>query len=189
MLWYKASGTSTTEGTIIGNKNWISGNNPGFNLGDMKEGVTFNMNTVGGERRDTRRYSSATDDKWHHIAVVADRENSKTMTLYIDGEQAEKPVDISGLWRSIDAYDFLLGASNKEDGSKFLAVDDAYIDELSVYNYALSKTEIQNGAEEYLADKELQKIKKQVEGVAAGERYEQKAISDMLKKLKLHKLL
>lgn len=183
MFWYKASGASTTEGAIIGNKYWISGKNPGFTIGDMKEGITFNMNTVGCERRDTGRYSSATDDSWHHIAAVADREDTKTMSLYIDGEKMGKSVDTSKLLGSIDAHDFLLGASNKEDGSKFLAVDDAYVDELSVYNYALPEAEIKDGAKQYFADIQLQKIKKQVEGMVAGERYDRETIADMLDKI------
>lgn len=125
MFWYKASASSTTEGAIISNKYWVSGGNTGFTIGDMKTGVTANLNTPGCSRKDTTRYAQATDDTWHHVAVSVDRTDKKTMIIYIDGAQMQS-VNISALKGSADVADFLLGASNKAGSDvKFLAVDDS----------------------------------------------------------------
>lgn len=183
MFWYRADADSQAEGAVVGNKYWSTGANPGFTIGDMREGLTLNINTPGGSRKDTGRYSSATDGNWHHVAAVIEREDAKTMTLYIDGTKAETPKDISSLNGSVDAADFLLGATNKEDGTKFLAVEDAYIDELSVYNYALSGEIIENAAKEGETLLELEEMKERVSLMTAGERYQGDQIQQMLDKI------
>lgn len=182
MFWYKAEANIQTEGAIIGNKHWISGANPGFTIGDMREGITLNINTPGNSRKDTGRYSVATDGTWHHVAAVIDRTDAKKMTLFIDG-RAEDPTDISDQTGSIDVSDFILGASNKEDGTKFLAVADAHIDELSVYNYAIPEDLIKKTVEKYGVKLELIKLKQQVSMMAEGERYTSAAIREMQKRI------
>ena len=183
MFLYKADTSTTTEGAVIGNKYWVTGANPGFTIGDMREGITLNLNTPGCSRKDTGRYSSATDNVWHHVAAVIDRTQRNTMTLYIDGVPAEEAIDISVLSGSVDAADFLLGASNKEDGTKFLALADAYIDELSVYNYALEGYEIRENMRGYICQMKLGEMEERVSLMPAGERYSDDAILAMQEKI------
>lgn len=146
MFWYKADYADVTEGAIVGNKYWKSGGNRGFTIGDMKEGITLNL--AGDEakkRKDTPRDPSATDNNWHHVAAVIDRSEEQTMTLYIDGDVAyggEAVKSLADVKGSVDSSDFVLGASNKDDGTKFLGVADAYVDELKVYKEKLSAAQI-----------------------------------------------
>ena len=182
MFLYKADAAVTTEGAVIGNKYWVTGANPGFTIGDMREGITLNLNTPGCSRIDTGRYSSATDNDWHHVAAVIDRTERDTMTLYIDGIPVEKQ-EISSLVGSADAADFVLGASNKEDGTKFLALADASIDELSVRSYAMEGYEIRETMRGYACQMKLGEMEEQVSLMPTGERYTQEAVLEMQRKI------
>ena len=145
----------------------------------MVNGVTLNFQTPGGSRTDSSRITTPTDGTWHHIAAVIDRGRAKTMTYYIDGKQAEAPKSIAAHHGTIDSSDFLIGASNKSDGTKFLAVDDAWIDEFSVSRRALSAEEIAASANTYLMDLELERIDRPIDLMTAGERYTPDAIETM----------
>ncbi len=75
------------------------------------------------------------DDNWHHIAVVFDRD--AYMTLYIDGVQ-EAQTDISGTIADLqNDGPVQIGASNSTNQSW-----NGLIDEVRIYNRALSPTEI-----------------------------------------------
>ena len=178
MFWYKADGDSSVEGNVIGNKDWSTGANPGFAVGDMREGITLNINTEGCERRDVWRYSQATDGTWHHVAAVVDRTGSKRMSLYVDGILMED-TDISNLTRSIDTKEWILGASHKADGSKFLGVEDAYIDNLSIYSEALTQEYIVNVVQQDQCFLETREIGIQVASILPGARYTEEAIATM----------
>ena len=179
LFWYKANADIDTEGAIVSNKNWVTGANPGFTIGDMRQGVTFNMNTPGNSRVDTGRYSQATDGTWHHVAAVADRGLSNTMTLYIDGKEMQSR-SISGLTGSIDVSDFLIGASNNtSNNTKDLAVADAWIDEFSVYKRAVTPKEVEADMAKFQASIEISRILDSLDTVTAGERYPQAAIDEM----------
>ena len=178
MFWYKADAGIDTEGAIVSNKDWTTGANPGFTIGDMREGVTFNMNTAGCSRIDTGRYSMATDGTWHHVAAVADRDFEDVMKLYVDGMKVDQK-NISNLTGSIDVSDFLIGASNNSNGTKDLAVADAWIDEFSVYKKALSDDEILDDFARNRPAVEADRIASELEMVTAGERFPQEAIDEM----------
>ncbi|MGL5378578.1 LamG-like jellyroll fold domain-containing protein [Clostridium sp.] len=145
-FWYKSSPEQSREGSIVSNKDWNTGNNPGFNIGNMKQGVNLNFNTPGNSgRAETDRFSSATDGGWHHVVAVVDRDDK--MTLYIDGKEASggaghqsgsSTVSIKDRKGTIDVLNFVLGADGKFENS----VLDSYIDELEVYKTVLTKDEI-----------------------------------------------
>lgn len=145
-FWYKSDINQGREGAVISNKDWATGGNPGFNIGNMNQGLNLNFNTEGNSgRAETDRFGSATDGKWHHITAVVDRDDK--MSLYIDGEEAEGGagfqsqsycVDISKRKGSVDVLNFVVGA----DGNKKYGVKDSYVDELEVYKKALTKAEI-----------------------------------------------
>ena len=142
MFWYKGTKEMNTEGAVISNKNWDSGANPGFAIGtftDPRPGIGLNFTVEGSSRKDTGRYSSATDGKWHHIAATYDRDGM--MTLYIDGKKTDSTSISADLGKTIDVNDLnlILGA----DGNKHYPVNDSYIDELKIYKNVLPENEIE----------------------------------------------
>ncbi len=140
MFWYKSDGDDPEEVAVVSNKDWNSGGNPGFAIGDMRNGMTLNFCANEADRRlDTGRYGGATEkDRWHHIAAVFNRTGN--MTLYVDGKNADSTSISEQVGKTIDVADFVLGA----DGLGHYGVKDSYIDELKVYRTALTQEEIQN---------------------------------------------
>ena len=133
-LWYKSDNGTTDGAAIISNKNYASGSNKGFALGNFDNGVRFNFTAAISNRRDV--YGVAENDgEWHHIAVNVDRQGS--ITTYCDGVLTGT-TDISAYGGSIDLENFVIGA----DGIKTYGLDDSYIDEVYVYNRLMSADEI-----------------------------------------------
>ncbi len=150
MFWYKADGSMQKEGAVISNKDWKSGDNPGFNIGDMREGINLNFNTTtdGKGRAETDRFKAATDNTWHHVSAVIDRSGAKQTRLYIDGNEAtgaagnwgsKNYADISDYTGPVDVMNLVLGAG----GDTKYGVEDACVDELVIYKKALTKTQLQ----------------------------------------------
>ena len=143
MFWYKGTKEMDTEGAVISNKDWDSGANPGFAIGtftDPRPGIGLNFTVEGSSRKDTGRYSSATDGKWHHIAATFDRDGM--MTLYIDGKKVDSTSISADLGKTIDVNDLnlILGA----DGNKHYPVNDSYIDELKIYKKVIEAYELES---------------------------------------------
>lgn len=138
MFWYQSDGTLPGEGAVISNKDWSTGSNPGFAIGDMKQGMTLNFRAQDSSGRlDTSRYGGATEaGVWHHIAAVFNRTGN--MTLYVDGAAAASQSISAQAGKSIDVTSFVVGA----DGKHQCGVQDSYIDELKVYKKALTADEI-----------------------------------------------
>lgn len=156
MFWYKSDGNDPAEVSVVSNKNWNTGGNPGFTIGDMRNGMTLNLTGNGQSRQDTGRISAATDNTWHHIAATYDR--SGNMVMYLDGKSYASVNISKQKGSSIDVYDFVLGA----DGMKSQGVTDSWIDELYVYKRVLSQDEIQD----YNAPFILQKLIAEYEHLA-----------------------
>ena len=143
MFWYKGTKEMDTEGAVISNKDWDSGANPGFAIGtftDPRPGIGLNFTVEGSSRKDTGRYSSATDGKWHHIAATYDRDGM--MILYIDGKKVDSTSISADLGKTIDVNDLnlILGA----DGNKHYPVNDSYIDELKIYKKVIEAYELES---------------------------------------------
>lgn len=185
MFWYKAAADEAKEGAIISNKDWASGNNAGFNIGDMEEGINLNFNTVdsGRGRAETDRFAGATDGSWHHIAAVIDRTDRQQIALYIDGKEAfggsgrygtkTYTADIAAYTQTVDVTDFVLGA----DGVKRRGVADACIDELYVYKTALTQENIQRMVADDRRALEIQDMETAIAQVETGCRYTEEAIA------------
>ena len=77
---------------------------------------------------------------WHHIAVVVSR-NDLTLTLYIDGELYDS-VSIDD--HNYFEYSGILRAGAYEAQYALTAFFDGLIDDISIWNYALTQQEIQN---------------------------------------------
>ena len=189
MFWYKADAldNNTQEGSIISNKNWETGDNPGFNIGHMVQGLNLNFNTVGDGkgRAETDRFSGAVDSQWHHVAAVIDRDETKQIALYIDGEEAfggsgsygskSHTADISDYEQTVDVLDFVLGA----DGEKKFGVENAYIDELTVYKDAVSQSFIQDAIADDKIDLEVAQMEEIISQAEPGCRFSEEAIANI----------
>ena len=83
------------------------------------------------------------DMSWHHAAVV--REGS-TAKLYIDGQQVGPVISVSNTSLTVDTNGFIVGQDQDYVGGGF-DVSDSWagkIDELRIYDYALTEQEIQS---------------------------------------------
>ena len=151
MFWYQADGTLPKEGAVISNKDWSTGANPGFAIGDMKNGLTLNFRAQDGDKRiDTSRYGGATEKGvWHHIAAVFNRTGN--MTLYVDGEEAASESISSQAGKTIDVTNFVVGA----DGNYQCGLQDGMIDELKVYKGMVSQEEIRAYTAPYVLQTQL----------------------------------
>jgi hypothetical protein len=78
------------------------------------------------------------DDQWHHVAATYD---GKTMRCYIDGVEKSRPAKNPGPLKKT-GWDLCIGNSAVDYGTgEFLAYD-GLIDEVRIYNRALSVAEI-----------------------------------------------
>ncbi len=142
LFWYKGEEEKKVEGSILANKDWDSGANQGFAIGNFSggnPGIGLNYTAEGSQRKDTSRYTAATDGKWHHIAATFDRDG--LMVLYIDGKAAGSK-DISeaaGKTIDVDTLQLVLGA----DANGKYPVHDSYIDELKIYRKVLKEAELE----------------------------------------------
>lgn len=88
-FWAKA-GQNSSDPSIIGDKDWDSGGNPGFTI--CRSGSTWKINIANQktERYDIGSSKPLEDGNWHHIAVVFDK--TKFCTIYQDGEKVNESV-------------------------------------------------------------------------------------------------
>lgn len=137
-LWLKDP-TGNADPSIISNKNWASGGNTGWGLFWLGNQWKVNINADGGTRRDMNSNApNLNDGKWHHIAVVFDRDNQ--MKMYQDGIQTNQ-IDISNLnGLNIDPG---LPINIFQDGTGNYGLSfSAKIDELRLWNSARTTQEI-----------------------------------------------
>ena len=151
MFWYKSPADSDYEGSVISNKDWGTGANDGFCIGDMRQGLTLNFrakNTSG--RKDTGRYAAATDGTWHHVAATFDRDSR--MTMYVDGTAVGSTSISDQAGKTIDTgLGLVLGA----DGKYNFGIEDAWIDELKIYRSILSQNDLASESALFLLKKQL----------------------------------
>ncbi len=83
-LWVK-SGVNSSDPSIIGDKDWDSGGNPGFTL--CRSGSTWKINIANTkrERYDIGSSKTLEDGNWHHMCVTFDK--TKECIVYQDGEK------------------------------------------------------------------------------------------------------
>lgn len=165
-FWYKGNTTKFTDGGVLSNKSWSTGSNVGFIVAEYDSKITLNFTANGSSRGDTDDAPITNDHTWHHIAAVFDR--SDKMSLYIDGEEFSSSDISSQAGKSIDAYDFILGA----DGLKQYGIEDAVIDELQVYRGVLPETQISDMCESYILETKISDLRNKIV------EYEQ-AVNDM----------
>lgn len=83
--------------------------------------------------------SSYDPDQWHHLAGVVD-DAAKIFSLYVDGQLADsKPY--TGNLRDYGTLPYYIGTSN-HDASAYNWFFDGFIDDVRIYNKALTATEV-----------------------------------------------
>ena len=82
-MWVKA-GPNSSDPSIIGDKDWDSGGNPGFTL--CRSGTSWKINIANTkrERYDIGSNKTLEDGNWHHMCVTFDKTNE--CIVYQDGE-------------------------------------------------------------------------------------------------------
>jgi hypothetical protein len=83
-LWVKASANSS-DPSIIGDKDWDSGGNPGFTLCRSGGSWKINIANTKRERYDINSTKNIEDGNWHHMSITFDK--TKECILYQDGEK------------------------------------------------------------------------------------------------------
>lgn len=80
-LWIRTP--MSTDGALLGNKNWTAGGNPGWVISTL-DGKNVNWNATGGTRRDIDLNPPLSDGQWHLVTVTADRDLGRVV-VYLDG--------------------------------------------------------------------------------------------------------
>ncbi|MFC3198733.1 LamG-like jellyroll fold domain-containing protein [Parapedobacter deserti] len=86
-LWVKA-GVNSSDPSIMGDKNWDSGGNPGFTICRAGSSWKINFANHKRERYDIGSSRSIEDGNWHHLAVTFDK--TRECVVYQDGEIMER---------------------------------------------------------------------------------------------------
>ena len=142
-FWAKA-GANSSDPSIIGDKNWDSGGNPGFTI--CRSGSTWKINIANqkSERYDIGSSKPLEDGNWHHIAVAFDK--TKLCTIYQDGEKVNESVltykDADNMASPLDYLCLAQeGTQNYSGGSPNWA---GSFNEVRIWTDVLSATTIKN---------------------------------------------
>ncbi|CAI1157246.1 LamG-like jellyroll fold domain-containing protein [Serratia quinivorans] len=133
------------EQTIIANKDWNSGGNPGWQVGIHENTLSWNWKGSNAGRYDlgTERPIHMADGRWHQITVSHDRTGNAY--FYKDGV-LQQQIDIRSSGDTTTALDISIGADAK---GQYRLSDKTQIDELRIINRAVSAQEALAFYEEY----------------------------------------
>ena len=92
-LFVKSTGWSS-DPSILSNKDWGSGGNPGFIIAGKGDGTTWKLNIGDGSNRIDLDGGVINDDIWHHLAVSYDADGTKA--IYQDGELVAETTTVLG---------------------------------------------------------------------------------------------
>ena len=134
--------------TSANSEDYLCNKGGDYTRGALNYGVTLNSAQYGGKLAFTfaggyRRSVAITDYNWHHIAVTA-RQGDANPTFYVDGEV--KSLTDSGGAATLNLYpstEPLHIGAQVDHTSGWCYYSSAVIDEVSLYNVALSATQIQ----------------------------------------------
>jgi len=147
-LWVKRKPIENTDPPLYGNKDWNKGANPGFTFA-LYNGESRNSLVAladGTNRSDLAQPGTGTVqmDNWVHTLLVVDRSADKA--FFYENFQKISEVGITKLGSLDSAYDFVLGRSGPDN---YKRVPDALVDDLLIFNGAVSAQEIENLATYY----------------------------------------
>lgn len=175
-FWIKTSNHGANNGTILSNKNYVSGSNRGWAFGNFNNAsdtdIRVNVSGTGNSRVELKKIP-ANDNSWHHIVGTVDRDGN--MAAYLDGEPYSS-VSMSSHSGSVDTdLDFILGA----DGRACYAMSDCVIDEPRVYRKVLEPSVVKSL---YMAEGSaaiVEAMERQLAVIQPGSEYPQSAIEHM----------
>lgn len=136
---------NSDDAAIIANKDWSSGNKPGWAISLRNKNIHWNFKTSDSVRKDAV-IPNIRDGKWHHIAIVTDRTNEQGR-LYKDGRQISD-ISLAGVSGTVDTpYNIHIGADGLDqvDGNLKIQLDD-----MLLYGKAMASTEISEKFNEYV---------------------------------------
>jgi hypothetical protein len=167
-IWMKLPAIGS-DPSLFGNSDWDSGSNPGMVMyldgaltytgGPGSTGRGWSTKVTGGVRMNWRagemtpQAPPLADNKWHMVTVVLNQ-TTKRLQVYVDGVTYTAPnlptsFDLNTLtaqwWDGVKDYPFTIwedgtGKYNAGDGTrKTLA---GYVDDLRIYNKALTQAEV-----------------------------------------------
>ena len=132
-LLVRSSGWNS-DPSILSNKDWGSGSNPGFIIAGKSNGTTWKFNIGDGSERIDLDGGTINDGKWHHLAISFDRDGEKA--LYQDGELLES----SNIAFNGDINSGLNLAIGQDGTLNYGAFFNGQVAEVRVWNTALDST-------------------------------------------------
>ena len=168
-FWMKTENHGQNNGTILSNKNYLSGSNIGWAFGNFNNAsnVDMRMNFSGtGNSRVELKGIPANDDKWHHVAGSFDRDGD--MTVYLDGEKYSSASMTGHKGKSVDTgLDFILGG----DGRGCYGMSGCIIDELRVYKKAIDASGVKTIYEAEGAVAAVEQMEARLASIKPGSQY------------------
>lgn len=144
-MWVKTSGVSS-DPCLISNKNWHNGSNPGFVLSLRETDIKFNAGN-GSSRMDNEfPLPSDYEDGWMHVVMVVDR-TENTISLSYDFGTLRTFSIPSNLQSS--SFDGISGLVIGQDGTLGYEPLYATIDEVVVFNGAITQSDVDSLAKYY----------------------------------------
>jgi hypothetical protein len=140
-VWIRTTTDFSSGGTsIISNKDWRKGSNPGWTLGVGSNGrYEFNVGD-GSSRCDYDGPAGAINDgEWHHVAFSLSRGSAGQLTLFLDAKVVEQKA--CGVNSVSSGYPTVIGTDGRGGGSyaKYFSGD---IDKLMIFASALEHSQI-----------------------------------------------
>jgi methionine-rich copper-binding protein CopC len=166
-IWMKLPPIGS-DPALFGNSDWDSGNNPGLIIyldgaltytGPGSTGRGWVTKITGGVRMNWRagemtpQAPALADNKWHMVTIVVNQ-TAKRLQMYIDGVIYSAPAlatsyDLNTLtaqwWDAVNDYPFTIwedGAGKYNAGSDTRKVLAGFVDDLRMYNKALTPAEV-----------------------------------------------
>ena len=139
-LWMQTPDVSTCSGNqvVIGRDDSSTGLH--WWVGCVNGGrAHFNLDDNAGTSAWVNGTTDLTDGLWHHIVAVRE-ESTGAVSIYVDGQLEQSKAGITYASGFDSAVDLNMGWLDLSDGYHF----DGILDEIAVYNRALTNTEIQN---------------------------------------------
>jgi len=141
-LWFRSHGPQTGDPVIIGNKNWITGQNPGWlMLANEGFGNSFGTNFAsgGGDRLDVEDIDYVDTDWWHLVLVFRADGNTVMYAGNSAGVAFWMALDATSVGSLVTALPLNLGQDGTGTYGANLAGD---IDDLAIWDRALSPAEV-----------------------------------------------
>jgi hypothetical protein len=140
-VWVRSSNDFSSGGTsIISNKDWSSGSNPGWTLGVGSNGrYEFNVGD-GSKRCDYDGPSGQVNDgTWHHLAFSLTRGAEGKVTLYVDGKVVDQKTCVVGSVSSI--YPTIIGTDGRL-GAKWPKFFTGDVDKVTIFASELEHSQL-----------------------------------------------